>query len=75
MCDFGAVESELHFIVQCEAYSVERQVLYQHINTKHGYFDALGDQEKLSIILNQKDICKYVSIFINKASFIRTALI
>ena len=71
MCPRQAVEDELHFIIQCEAYQSIREVFYNAVHNK--YFHTHTDEQKFFWLLSNEDesICRNLASFTNAAYKIR----
>jgi hypothetical protein len=64
MCPSQTVEDELHFIIQCTAYSSPREALFKTIVNKH--FNTLTEEEKFIWLMSNEDdnICNNLGHFI-----------
>ena len=60
-----AVESEIHVLLECPLYSNIRDTFYESIVTHIDNFHALDNSDKLSVILNNCDICKISAKYCN----------
>ena len=74
-CSFclNYVESEFHFICECDTYSCQRRNLYSKINLTCDYFKDLNDRQKFVYILQHNS--KWVSEYITECMKIRSDLL
>ena len=68
------IESEIHFLIFCDEYSILREKLFSTLN-KPATFEMLDESTKLSILLNQPENCKPTAQFIADAFSMRSKLI
>ena len=54
MCSTGAVESEIHFLLQCTFYLNERTVLIDALGTKYPNFSTITQDEQINIFMNHE---------------------
>lgn len=59
ICDSDEAESECHFILDCNKYTTERQVLYNKIDNQS--FQTLNSPEKLNVLITNayRHVAKY----------------
>lgn len=67
ICDSGEVENECHFILDCDKYTTERQILYSKIDDQS--FQTLNSPEKLKFLLT--NACKHVAKYTMQSFLIR----
>ena len=60
------IESEIHFLFECKAYSAERGIWYQKMNLPNNFSD-LPSEEKLRLTLNHACNVKFTAQFITAA--------
>ena len=63
ICENGEVEDEAHFLLRCEAYSPERQGLFEKLSDPIS-FQLLPDKGKLQLLLNTPDLVKSTAQFL-----------
>ena len=68
------IESEIHFLFHCNAYKEEREKLFQQMTVPEE-FNALRDDERLKIALNEPANVKLVAQFIIKAFNLRSTIV
>ena len=68
------IESEIHFLIFCDKYSILREKLFSTLN-KPATFEMLDESTKLSILSNQPENCKPTAQFIADAFSMRSKLI
>ena len=71
ICKNGNIEDELHFIFECNAYTVERQTLYNNVNMP--LFDNFNNNEKLIILIQEYP--RQLSKFFLKSYLIRRSIL
>ena len=67
------IESEIHFLFHCNAYKEEREKLFKQMTVPEE-FNALCDDEKLKLTLNEPSNVKPVAQFIIKALDFRSTI-
>ena len=72
--EFGPVETETHFLYECEAYSAERGIWFGKMILP-GDFETLPVEIKLKTVLNDQENIKFTAQFIVEALNIRSKLI
>ena len=60
LCDSGEIEDEKHFILTCDRYTNQRQILFRHLNPS---FYPMDSSEKLQYLLTQeyRHVAKYIT--------------
>ena len=71
--EFGPVETETHFLYECEAYSAERGIWFGKMILP-GNFETLPVEIKLKTVLNDQENIKFTAQFIVEALNIRSKL-
>ena len=68
LCD--CVEDEIHFIIACNLYTLERKNLFENVNRIFPSFNDMSDMEKFIFLLKSKDanVLTWLGKYIN-ASF------
>ena len=58
-----AVEDEIHFLLECPAYSAPRSKLFEKANVIENNFSTLNEFEKFTILVSnlQKPVIKYLT--------------
>ena len=73
VCNDGSVESEVHYLFFCSAYSAERDEWYSKMTLKNE-FKEMTTVDKLKLVLNDPTYVKMTAKFIVKAYFTRSKL-
>ena len=60
LCDSGDIEDEKHFILSCDAYTNQRQILFRHLRQQ---FHLLDSNEKFKSLITQeyRHVAKFIS--------------
>ena len=76
-CTQNLIENELHFLLQCPAYTTQRNTFYNKISKEIPHFKNFNDNCKLSLMLNNNNmsILKYTVQFISDSFMHRNSLI
>ena len=65
VCSSNSIENETHFLLKCNLYSNERQLLFRNVSIKHNQFHTFSEIDKLKMLVCEESrLC---------ASFISTA--
>ena len=72
--ELGPVESETHYLFQCEAYSAERAIWFGKM-TLPDNFENLPTETKLKVVLNDQANIKFTAQFIVEAFNIRSKIL
>ena len=65
--DRRCMEEEFHFLLQCDTYNIERDILLQELQIDRHEFQQLDKLEQLSIILtNVHQFGRYLNSIFNK---------
>ena len=74
LCNSNQVEDEIHFVFQCNKYSVQRQAFINQINRIIPDFDMKSSPESIKLIMNSKEhnVSKLVMKFVSSCMKIRT---
>ena len=77
LCNSNQVEDEIHFFVQCNKYSVQRQAFTNQINRIIPDFDKKSSPASIILIMNSKEhhIDKLVMKFVSFCMKIRDSLL
>ena len=52
LCNTNQVENELHFLLHCPLYNIERSAFLEKIYVRHSNFSTLQDTEKIDWLMN-----------------------
>ena len=76
LCNSNQVEDEIHFLFQCNKYSVQRQAFINQINRIIPDFDKKSSPESIKLIMNSKEhhVNKLVMKFVSSCMKIRDSL-
>ena len=76
-CDMKEVGDEKHFLLFCKTNKELRDVLYNKLKQTELYNDfSTGDDDtKISILVNNDSICKYVADYVIKSLELKTACV
>ena len=55
-CTNTFIEDEVHFLLECELYNEERELLFSKANPYYENFDEIEDDVKLEIFMNDEDL-------------------
>ena len=58
MCDSGAVEDKLNFLLYCPFHTINRQILFNCAISTIPSFQTMPDMDKFQLLLCHKDILK-----------------
>ena len=77
LCNSNQVEDEIHFLFQCNKYSVQRQAFINQINRIIPDFDKKSSPESIKLIMNSKEhhVNKLVMKFVSSCMKIRDSLL
>ena len=77
LCNSNQVEDEIHFLFQCNKYSVQRQAFINQINRIIPEFDKKSSPESIKLIMNSKEhhINKLVMKLVSSCMKIRDSLL
>ena len=77
LCNSNQVEDEIHFLFQCNKYSVQRQAFINQINRIIPDFDKKSSPESIKLIMNSKEhqVNKLVMKFISSCMKIGDSLL
>ena len=67
MCNSGEVEDEIHFLLRCNLYAMERQALIAKL-PQPDLFSILTNIEKMEILMNDPQVIKSTAQFIIDSS-------
>ena len=69
------IETEMHFLLQCETFLCLRRELYTEIMYEAPTFNSLSNDDKFIYLLNSKEAIKHVGSFLRKGFQCRTFLL
>jgi hypothetical protein len=77
VCGNGEVEDEQHFMISCNAYSAEREHLFQTANNLCPHFDSLTSEHKLIWLMSAEnsDIVRALATFIERSFVLRSQIL
>ena len=77
LCNSNQVEDAIHFLLQCNKYSVQRQALIDQINRIIPDFDKKLSPESIKLIMNSKGhhVNKLVMKFVSSCMKIRDSVV
>jgi hypothetical protein len=55
-CTNTFIEDEVHFLLECELYNKERELLFSKANPYYENFDEIEDDVKLEMFMNDEDL-------------------
>ena len=61
LCSQGEVETELHFLLQCDKYKDIRASFFPKIKAKYKDFDATIDKSSLKDVLGEQSKCSFLA--------------
>ena len=67
LCNQDSIEDEIHFLLECDFYSSERQNLFRSAEANHENFSEIENDVKLTILMNDEDLFGEVANFIANA--------
>ena len=56
VCTSNSIEDEMHFLLECDLYKDERELLYSKVRPLYENFDEIDDDVKLLIFMNDEDL-------------------
>ena len=59
--DAGAIESEEHFLINCDFYSDIRDSLFLSATAINAHFNILDSNEKLILLMNNREIQNFLA--------------
>ena len=65
ICNTDAIESEMHFLLDCELYTVERNNLISNVTNKYVYFSNLDKHEQFNYLVSCE--WKLTSLYVKAA--------
>ena len=74
VCDSNSIESEVHYLFSCSAYSYDRDEWYSKMTLPND-FESITTDNKLKIVLNDPVNVKLTAKFIVKAYYQRSKLL
>ena len=51
VCTSNSIEDETHFLLKCNLYNNERQVLFRNVSIKHNQFQTSSESDKLKMLV------------------------
>lgn len=54
-CNKNQIETEIHFLLSCEQYNQNRNILFKEITNHNPFFMNMSDVSKIKYLLNHKD--------------------
>ena len=69
-CDSDCVDDEIHALLYCTKFQVERGKLFQQVCKLHNQFENYDDIEKLKILLSAPDVVNSTARFIFQCKFL-----
>ena len=57
----NVVESEIHVVLHCPLYVIERNCLMQRVNYVVDNFDNLNDQDKFTVLFTHQDLIRLLA--------------
>ena len=54
-CNMGTIEDEVHFLIDCNHFQQEREILFTLINKENKNFASLNSEQKLIFLLTSED--------------------
>ena len=64
LCDFGELEDELHFLVQCPHYDDYRECLFNKAKMFYTDFDNIPDDVKMVILMSDSDLYRDTATYL-----------
>ena len=76
-CSINAIEDEIHFLINCSKYKVERTILFEKIARIYPNFNAIpDDKSKFIFLMTQEniDVTKMMAFFLKKSFETRSSI-
>ena len=75
VCRTNTVEDEIHFLLICPVYNLERQKLFSIITSIYSDFNLMSTDEKFVFLMSDDNICRFTAKTCHKMFEIRSNIL